>query len=65
MSAACRRETKQAYVMSKFRTSYNAYIITAENIPHEETQFVCHADFVVEDVVISGLLYMYTREIIV
>jgi hypothetical protein len=51
--------------MSKFRTSYNAYIITAENIPHEETQFVCHADFVVEDVVISGLLYMYTREIIV
>ena len=35
--------------MSKFETSYNECIITAEDIPHEETQLVRHADLVVED----------------
>jgi len=35
--------------MSKFQTSYNAYITPAENIPHEETQLASRADFRVED----------------
>jgi hypothetical protein len=34
--------------MSKFQTSYNAYITPAENIPHEETQLASRADFRVE-----------------
>ena len=35
--------------MSKFQTSYNAYIIPADNIPHEETKLVSRTDFRVED----------------
>jgi hypothetical protein len=33
--------------MLKFQAIYNAHITAAENIPHEETQPVCHADFIV------------------